>query len=223
MLEHSRYFLQSLLMAVGALLPIVDPLSSAPVYLQMTADVEAQSRSALARLVAIDCFLLLLASTLLGKYVLDFFGLSLADVQVGGGIVVCAIAWSLLNKPDAPDTPRTTAPSGADWRPKAFFPLTLPLTVGPGSISVAIALGAHHATSLRPPLLTGFADLTGILLVAVSIYLCYKYAQPILRKLGRTGTTVLSRLSAFLLLCIGVQIASNGLHSMLATLLAKTS
>ena len=90
MLEDTRYFLQAVLMMVGALPPIVDPLSSAPVYLQVTADVEAQSRSALARLVAIDCFLLLLASTLLGKYVLDFFGLSLADVQVSGGIVVAA-------------------------------------------------------------------------------------------------------------------------------------
>jgi len=61
MLEDNRYFLQTVLMVVGALLPIVDPLRSAPVYLQVTADVEAQSRSALARLVAIDCFLLLLA------------------------------------------------------------------------------------------------------------------------------------------------------------------
>lgn len=91
---------------VGALLPIVDPLSTAPVYLQVTADVEAQSRSRLARLVAIDCFLLLLASTLLGKYVLYFFGLPLADVQVGGGIVVCAIAQSLLNKHHPADLSR---------------------------------------------------------------------------------------------------------------------
>jgi multiple antibiotic resistance protein len=208
------------MLAVGVLFPIVDPLGGAPIYLAMTAGLSSVDRSRMARSVAINSFLLLLASALIGAYVLDFFGLSIPSVQVAGGVVVCMIAWSLLNSPTSPtalgrDGAQTTTPE--DLEQRAFYPMTMPLTVGPGSISVALTLGANPPPGLRPLLLTAFAHAVGILLVAISVFLCYRYADRIVSKLGPTGTSVVVRLSAFILLCIGVQICWNGVHALIVS------
>jgi len=218
------HFGSVVLLAVGALLPIVDPLGGAPIYLAMTAGLTHEERSRMAKAVAINSFLLLIASALVGAYVLDFFGLSIPAVQVAGGIVVCAIGWSLLNSPNSPPAlQRNAAPAtraaeanSDDLSQRAFYPMTMPLTVGPGSISVALTLGANPAPGFRSLLATSLAQAIGILIVAVGVYLCYRYADRILNKLGPTGTSVVVRLSAFILLCIGVQICWNGVHGLIA-------
>jgi len=213
-----HHFAVIVLLALGALLPIVGPLSGAPIFLAMTADLAPEERGRMAKLVAVNSFLLLIASTLIGAYVLDFFGLSIPVVQVAGGLVVCAIAWSLLNSPNSPPTlvgsgPSTVTP--VEFSQRAFYPLTMPLTVGPGSIAVALTLGANPTRGLRPLVVTALAHVLGILIVAVSVYFCYRYADRILKKLGPTGTSVTVRLSAFILLCIGVKICWDGLHALL--------
>src|SRR3984885_4662615 len=151
------HFGSVVLLAVGALLPIVDPLGGAPIYLAMTASLTHEERRRMAKAVAINSFLLLIASALIGAYVLDFFGLSIPAVQVAGGIVVCAIGWSLLNSPNSPPAlqrngAHTTTPD--DLTQRAFYPMTMPLTVGPGSISVALTLGANPPAGFRSLLLT---------------------------------------------------------------------
>jgi multiple antibiotic resistance protein len=214
-LEH---FSSIVTLSVGALLPIVDPLGGAPIYLAMTAGLSSAERTRMAKSVALNSFLLLIASALIGAYVLDFFGLSIPSVQVAGGAIVCLFAWSLLNGPNTPPAVDHNARQAAnveDLSQRAFYPMTLPLTVGPGSISVALTLGANPATGLRQLLLTAFAHAVGILLVALGVYFCYRYADGILRKLGATGTTVVVRLTAFILLCIGVQICWNGVHALI--------
>lgn len=225
-LHDLSHFAATVLLAVGALLPIVDPLGGAPIYLALTGGLTPAERGRMAKAVAMNSFLLLIASALVGAYVLDFFGLSIPAVQVAGGIVVCAIAWSLLNSPASPpplsrDGPPAIAPDVLSQR--AFYPLTMPLTVGPGSISVALTLGANPAQGVRPLIVTALAHLLGIFIVAVSVYLCYRYADTILKKLGTTGTSVVVRLSAFILLCIGVQIAWNGLHALLVSAFPHTA
>ena len=217
-----HYFGTTLLLAVGALFPIVDPLGGAPIYLALTAELTPEDRARMARAVAINSFLLLIASTLIGAYVLDIFGLSIPAVQIAGGAVVCSIGWSLLNRPSSPapaagNSARVMAPS--DLGERAFYPMTMPLTVGPGSISVALTLGANPPRGLRTLILVNAAHSVGILIVAVSIYLCYRYAGWIVRTLGTTGTSVVVRLSAFILLCIGVQIAWNGIEALLTGVL----
>lgn len=213
-----RQFVEALLLAIAALLPIVNPLGSAPVYLAKTIDLDAAQHADLARRVAINSFLLLLASLLIGAYVLDFFGLSVPVVQVAGGVVVCSMAWALLNQPDQPAASvrdAAQALSHTDLGTRAFYPLTMPLTVGPGSISVAITLGANHAEGVRSVIIYSLAHTVGIVVVSVTVFLSYRYAQSILRRLGPTGTVVLVRMSAFILLCIGVQIVWNGVSALL--------
>ena len=218
MLPDLRQFAETVALAVLALLPIVNPLGGAPIYLAKTVDLSTDQHGELATRVARNCALLLLASLLFGAYVLDFFGLSVPVVQVAGGLVVCSIAWSLLNEPDAPpgmQHEERHIATPADLRKRAFYPLTMPLTVGPGSISVAITLGATQAQTVRSAIVIGAAHVTAVVIVAIAVFLCYRYADRILRRLGDTGTVVVTRLSAFILLCIGVQIIWNGVSALL--------
>jgi multiple antibiotic resistance protein len=216
--DDLRNFAATILLTVGALLPIVDPLGGAPIFLAMTASHGPDERKRMATAVAVNSFLLLLASVLVGAYVLDFFGVSIPAVQVAGGIVVCSVGWSLLNSPVSPPALGRHGAAGMapdDLSLRAFYPLTMPLTVGPGSISVALTLGANPVRGLRPLVVTALAHGAGILIVALAVCLCYRYADRILRTLGPTGTGVVVRLLAFILLCIGVQICWNGLHALL--------
>jgi multiple antibiotic resistance protein len=211
--DDLRQFIESMLFALATLLPIVNPLGAAPLYLAKTVDLTANEHAGLASRVAINCFLLLVSSLLIGAYVLDFFGISVPVVQVAGGLLVCSLAWSLLHQPDEPlewVQDAATPVKRPDLRTRAFYPLTMPLIVGPGSISVAITLGANQSHALRPLVVNTLGHVVGASLVALTIFVTLRYAEPILRRFGPTGTAVILRLSAFILLCIGVQIVWNG-------------
>ena len=112
----------------------------------------------------------------------------------------------------------SSPPSAAQIASRAFYPLTLPITVGPGTISVAITIGANHPRNVHSLLINGTADAIGAALIALTVFACYRYADLVLRRLGETGTSVLVRLSAFILFCIGVQILWNGASALLADL-----
>ena len=215
LLEHIQYFAGIVFIAVAALLPIIDPFAGAPIYLAMTSGLTPEERARTAKLVALNSFVLLLASILIGAYVLDFFGISIPAVQVSGGVVVCAFAWSLLNGPITPPVSTSAAATPDSLRQRAFYPLTMPLTVGPGSISVAVTLGANPPRSLRALLTTTLAHVVGVFITALAIYLCYRYAERLVRRLGTTGTDIMIRLTAFILLAIGTQIVWDGARTML--------
>ncbi len=211
-----RQIIEGILLVFAALFPIVNPLGGAPIFLAMTSAYTPAERALLAWSVAVNAFVLLLLSVATGTYVLEFFGLSVPVVQVGGGLVVSFLGWQLLQDPDALERPSlANAPSR---RNLAFYPLTMPLTVGPGSISVAITIGANHPHSVRSLLINGPSILIGVTLVAATVFVSYRYADRISRMLGETGMSVFLRLSAFILLCIGVQIVWNGASALLRTL-----
>jgi multiple antibiotic resistance protein len=211
-----RQIVEGVLLVFAALFPIVNPLGGAPIFLAMTADHSPAQRASLARRVSMNAFFLLIASVATGTYVLEFFGLSVPVVQVGGGLVVSALGWRLLQDPTAIDAPSATAPPRN--RNQAFYPLTMPLTVGPGSISVAITIGANHPDSVRSLLINVPATLIGVTLVAATVFVAYRYADRVSRMIGETGMSVLLRLTAFILLCIGVQIVWNGASALLRSL-----
>lgn len=212
--------IEATILVVAALFPIVNPLGSAAIFINLTGGSHPYVRRILARKVALYSFFLLIGSLLFGAKVLSFFGVSIYAVQIGGGLVVAATGWSLLNQTVAGVT--TRSPTEADILANAFYPYTLPITVGPGSISVAVTLGAHvpsevHATSIFYPLVL-LASLIGIVIICFLIYICYRYADAAQRLLGATGTSVLMRLSSFILLCIGVQIVATGIKAYLETI-----
>jgi len=211
---------KSILLVVSALFPIVDPIGGAPVFLSLTLSYDTRTRRLLARRIAMNSFILLIASFTIGSHVLSFFGISLPVVQVGGGMVVIATGWALLAQKDQSDRDavgRTVNCKEAFH--DAFYPLTLPLTVGPGSISVAITLGANAPhQNWGASLLSILAAVIGSVIIAATIYLCYGFADRLSALVGPGGTNVIVKLTSFLLVCIGVQILWNGLSQLLRSL-----
>jgi len=204
-----RQIVEGVLLVFAALFPIVNPLGGAPIFLAMTCDYTPPERASLAWRVTVNAFILLLASVATGTYVLEFFGLSVPAVQVGGGLVVSSLGWRLLQDPSTIDRPSpATAPTS---RSLAFYPLTMPLTV-------AITIGANQSHSVRSLLINGPAILIGVTLVAAAVFVAYRYADRLSRVIGETGMNVLLRLTAFILLCIGAQIVWNGASALLRTL-----
>jgi len=212
-----RQIVEGVLLAFAALFPIVNPLGGAPLFLAMTSGYSNDEREALAWKVAVNSFVLLVCSLVIGTYVLEFFGLSVHVVQVAGGFVVSALGWRMLQSESPIDKPSSAGRAGRH-RNIAFYPLTMPLTVGPGSISVAITIGANRPDSVRSFLINIPAILIGVTLVAVCVLVAYRYSDRLGRLMGDTGMTVLLRLSAFIMLCIGVQIVWNGASALLRSL-----
>lgn len=211
------------LLAFPALFSIVNPLSGAFIFLSATERFHPSLRGPLARWVAIYSFIIISTSFYVGAYVLTFFGISVPVLRVAGGIVIALVAWQMLNRDDAKsdaETPSRELPAGDTLSRIAFYPLTMPLTTGPGTISVAVSLGTSRPSTFgEGQLLWFFAQMTlAMVLLCASIFLLYRYAERISRFIGATGTSVIMRLSAFLLFCIGIQIFWNGAAELLGTL-----
>src|SRR5215475_12441496 len=129
-------FGNAFLLVYAGLFPIVNPIGSAPLFLGLTEFCTPEQRHNLAFRVALNSLLLLVGSMFIGSHVLEFFGISLPVVRIGGGLIVTAFGWKLLNSDITPDAAHAGAAS-VPTVPESFYPLTMPLTVGPGSIAVA--------------------------------------------------------------------------------------
>lgn len=208
------------LFGLGTILPIINPAATAPIFLALTEGASPATRALLARRVAVNALLLMLGAMLVGGYVLELFGISLPIVRVSGGLIVAATAWRLLNASPSTMDRRNELAEGftpEQARRQAFYPLTFPMTCGPGSITAAITVGVALADSR---LLVAAASTAGallaLLLIALLIYLAYRYGERMLAVLGESGALVFMRLSAFILLCLGVQIFWNGASELLS-------
>ncbi|MBY0445915.1 MAG: NAAT family transporter [Burkholderiales bacterium] len=228
MLQTLTVFFGNMLLVFGALMPILNPPGHAPMFLTLTANYNSQERVILARRVGIYSFILLLVSMFIGSYVLEFFGVSLPIVQVGGGLLVATAGWQLMSSGDdghkaaGMEHVGATRPSNEELRERAFYPLTFPITVGPGSITVAIALGAGFNGPGLQKFSMPLASLTAVAITSYSLYLCYRHAERLLKLLGSTGSVIFLRLSAFILMCIGIQIFWDGFSVLFGTLLSKS-
>jgi multiple antibiotic resistance protein len=224
--------LATFLLAFPALFSIVNPVAGAFVFNEATAGRDDAGMARLAGLVARNSLLVLMVTMWTGAVVLGFFGISLAALRIAGGLVLSTFAWRLLTAPDArTDQKRDEAAPALDHRAPeddsalAFFPLTIPFTTGPGTIAVAVTLGSGHP---RSGFSTGYVLGLSLaaLATAATIWAFYRYARRIAALLGPSGTRVISRLAAFVLLCIGVQIlilgVSEVLTGVLRPLLART-
>jgi multiple antibiotic resistance protein len=217
--EFFVYF-NAVLFTLAALLPIVNPLGTAPIFLSLTADLPHDARRRLAFVVARHAFLLLIAAILMGSYVLRMFGISLPIVRVGGGLLVTANGWRMLHDDLRSDDPRPIEAWEREVTRRAFYPLTFPLTVGPGSVSIAVTLGAKAQANGMWSTAELVADLIGVTLIAVTVFLSYRFSGRLIAYLGETGTTVFLRLSSFILLCVGVSIIWSGLVDLIRPLMA---
>jgi len=210
------------LLVFPALFSIVNPVAGAFLFHEVTKSRPAADQAVLARKVAVNSLIVMLVAMWGGTLVLNLFGISIAALRIAGGLVVSLWAWSILSAPEArEERKRDEAAPAAEGDDVAFFPLTLPFTTGPGTIAVAIALGSSRPAAPEALLAYVLGATAATVAMAAAIWLGYHYAGRIAARLGRTGSRTLTRLSAFLLLAVGVQITIAGVTDVLAPLLAR--
>ena len=211
--------LSAFLLAFPALFSIVNPPGAAFIFNEVVGESTGEERRRLANRVAVYSLLVMLSALWGGAYVLNFFGISLAALRLAGGAVVALRAWDLLSAPERQEARKaeqveSTGPSTEDI---AFCPTTLPFTTGPGTISVAVALGAGRPLVGVVPFFAGMT--AACIAMAAVIWIAYRSADRIAGLLGASARRTVARLSAFILLCIGVQIMITGITDVAVAIL----
>jgi len=214
----------SFLIAFSVLLPLINPLGSALVFLGLAGDASPKVYRSLARRIAMNNVVFLAVIELLGATILNFFGISLPIVQLAGGIVIAAMGWSVLNEKDGRESSRSrkelTAAEDEAWaehlEKKAFYPFTFPVTSGPGTLVAMLTLTAHIAKgTIAKNILAHAGVFLAVVVLSLLVYFCYAYAPKINRVIPENTAHGILRVMAFILLCIGVQIAWNGISVLL--------
>jgi multiple antibiotic resistance protein len=209
------------LLGFPALFSIVNPISGAFIFRGVTASRTVRERGIIARRVALYSFIVMMGSLWAGTYILAFFGITVAALRIAGGIAVALSGWHMLNTPEQhEERKQEEAASSEGVEDVALFPLTIPFTTGPGTIAVAVALGAGHPKVFEA-LGWFFLGMTAAAVaMAVLIWVTYHYADRLAEMTGPNGSRTISRIAAFLLLCIGVQILIKGVEDVLGPMLA---
>jgi len=210
-------FTYRMLFAFLALFPILNPPAMAPIFLQLTSGISKGERARLALLIGLYTFVLLTVLLYVGGWALKLLGISIPVISIAGGLLLFHSAWRMLNR-----DPRLSESEKEEIQPsirdRAFFPLTLPVTAGPGSIAVTLSLVPTGNILTMPVFLQFLAITCGIALAAMTVFLFYRFASGMIQRLGRTGEATISQVAAFILLAIGVQIVWNGIRGLLHTL-----
>lgn len=210
-------FTQVFLFVFATFLPIMNPFGGAMFFLSLTPGASTSMRYQIAKRVAIYSFLVLMVSIFAGRLILSFFGISLPVLQVGGGIVLFSAGWKALNAPPVTHGKNKAEPSSQEESTllaMAFYPLTLPLTTGPGTIAAAAALGS----GMKGDVWSILGCITACIAIAVLTAVCFGFSDKIPKAVGVTGADALARVFAFILICIGVVLFWAGFSALWQTL-----
>ena len=216
-------------LAFTALLPLINPLGSALIFMGLVGDAEVAVYKRLSFNIALMTFGFLVVIEFLGSLLLSFFGVSIPAVQVAGGIVIVATAWKLLFEQDASAQARRkeceaaecAATMSANLNQQILYPFTFPITAGPGTVVVMLTLSAHASNNvLRDRIGAHLGIASAAVLLCVCVYFCYANAPRLVRVVSPSTAHGVLRVISFILMCLGVQIAWNGL-SQLAPILLK--
>jgi multiple antibiotic resistance protein len=205
--------IQTIPFSFAALFPVLNPIGSSVIILALVKGSPSSELNKLAYKIALYTAIMLIVVLFSGSWILQLFGITIPIVLIGGGLVLSYIGWQLLIQPATPKKdPAVTNDLSANLDKMTFYPLTMPITAGPGCIAVVIALGAHSVRpELRDTLSNQIGNSIGILLVALTVYFCYRYTHVIADKLGESGTAVIMRMAAFFNVCIGLELIWHGL------------
>ncbi len=216
--------------AFSVLLPLINPLGSALVFLGLVGDAPPGMIRSLARRIAINNVIFLAVIELLGAAILNFFGISLPIVQLSGGIVIAAMGWSVLSERSAGASSRkkeeeTATGAGRDTQhleEGVFYPFTFPITSGPGTLVGLLTLTAHISGGVLLQNVLGHVGVfLAVVLISVLCYFCYAYAPKLTKAIPQSTAHGILRVIAFILLCIGIQIAWNGFSALLGAVLKR--
>jgi multiple antibiotic resistance protein len=207
-------FLDLTFLGFVALFPPVNPVGTAFVVDPFMHHLTRAERKMAAGKIAFYCFLICTITLLVGSWLFKLFGISLPVVQIAGGILICKTGWELLSSSTGSKNSAETSSPGQhnEIEDILFYPLAFPMTTGAGTISVLLTLSAHSSEDTwRPELINLTAIFVAIVIMSVLIYVCYAFTPAVLGRLGPRGEQIVNRLSAFLVFCVGLQIAATGL------------
>jgi multiple antibiotic resistance protein len=193
------------------LLAVVNPLAIVPFFIHYTQGFSPAQRRGTIVTASLSAFLVIAASALLGLQILEFFGISLASFQVGGGMLLLISSMNMLNAQPAEAKPHTHeledgAQKAAMGASIAVVPLTIPLLTGPATMSTVVIYAERAQTFLQMSALVGYG-----VVIALATAVCFALADPIARVLGKTGINVMTRLMGLILAALAVEVMAVGL------------
>ena len=200
------------------LLAIVNPLAIVPFFIHYTQGFSAEQRRNTVFVSSFSTFVVIAVSAIAGLQILEFFGITLASFQVGGGMLLLTSALNMLNAQPAEAKPSAHvledgAEKAAQGSSIAVVPLTSPLLTGPATMSTVVIYADKAKTVLQMGTLVGYG-----VVVALATALCFSLAQPIARVLGKTGINVMTRLMGLILAALAVEVMSDGLTKLFPVL-----
>ncbi|HWB92463.1 MAG TPA: MarC family protein [Puia sp.] len=212
-------FLHTIFIAFLSLFPVVNPIGSAFIVDPLLGDLSFPERKRAAKKVALYCLVICTVSAVIGSWILKLFGISIPIVQVAGGFMICRMGWQLLTSDDQVKGEKETARPErrpGDMDNILFYPVSFPMTTGAGTISVILTLSAHEeGLNILSHMLNLAALFFAIVLICLIIYICYANTARVIHRLGPRGEQIVNRLSAFLVFCIGMQIAWSGIRTLM--------
>jgi multiple antibiotic resistance protein len=199
-----------------ALFPVVNPIGTALILSGMTSGTDATVWKAMLRKIAANSFLVLTFFYLFGSLILQLFGITIPVVQVSGGIVLAVMGWQMLNGSSGDSGSADGGPhdTGTSIAVKAFYPYTFPITVGPGGLAVAMTFGAHVQRGTSMGLAERVGGVIGTFAICATVYLCFANLQYINKKIPPAAVKAISKMLAFFVICIGVQILWEGIRAL---------
>jgi multiple antibiotic resistance protein len=195
--------------ALVTLLAIVNPLACVPFFIHYTQGFTREQRKRTILVASFSVFVVIGLSALLGLKLLEFFGITLASFQVGGGMLLLTSALAMLNAEPAEAKSAKADMNEAEMAARtsiAVVPLTIPLLTGPATMSTVVIYAEKAKTFLQLGTLVGYG-----IVIALATFICFSLAQPIARILGKTGINVMTRLMGLILAALAVEVMADGL------------
>jgi multiple antibiotic resistance protein len=202
-------FREAIALTIGTLFPIMNPFSTAPLFVSLASGFDRKARNRTALLACTYAFAILVAFLFLGAAIIDFFGISVPGIRAAGGLIISVLGFQMLFPTDPAHFPRAASPPNVDI---AFTPLAMPSLAGPGSISVVLTaasqIRSHHPQDY---VLIYLGVIVGMAVTLMIAYLILRGASSMARALGPSGIDAVTRVFGFLLIAIGVQFLLTGI------------
>lgn len=222
--EYLNTFINLTFLGLIALFPVVNPIGASFIVSPYFSGLSRVDRRNAVKKVAFSVLVFCTITLLVGHYILTLFGITVPVVQLAGGIMICKFGWEMLSATPTEGEVQHTEETDAvkkmsDLNNKLFYPIAFPMTVGAGTISVIFTLSAHSETvEMEHHLMNMGAIFVAILITSFSVYLFYTNASRVVRFLGSRNEQIVKRIMAFLIFCVGLQIALGGVSNLLKTM-----
>lgn len=193
------------------LIALVNPLGVIPIFYSMTSDQAPAQQNRTGLITCFSVTVILLVSFFFGNFILEAFHISINSFRIAGGILVAMIALTMINGKigDHKINKEEKAENFDDYNNIAVVPLAMPIMAGPGSISATIVFASNQHT-----LMDYISTSLTIIIFGLCCYILLRYSEPLIQKLGKTGSNVITRIMGLILMSLGVEIIVEGLKNL---------